>query len=184
MFLLDYLPATVYWLILTLGFFVTVAGFFLGMIPVIGKYKIPIQILGIAILAFGLYMIGRTSNEEKWQARVKELEADVARAENRASTASATVVTKYVVKREVVQKQGEQIIQYVDREVVKYDNRCEIPRVVIDIHNAAAQNKPLPEMQSEIKSSADDQDTVITPNTVVNTTTHNSAAIRLPKRAQ
>lgn len=178
MWILDWLPAIVFYLLLAAGLLITIAGFFMGMIPLISKYKIPLQIFGILILAGSLYMIGRTENEEKWQARVDKLQAEVRAAETRAAEVSATIVTKYVTRREVVEKRGQEIVKYVDREVVKYDNKCEIPKIVIDIHNAAARNEPLPQSLS-----LGDPDPVATPETPVKTDNHNSAALRMPRRA-
>ena len=51
---------------------------------------------------------------------------------------SLTEFTKVVKDTQVVREKGKTITQYVDREVVKYDNKCELPNEVIRAHNAAA----------------------------------------------
>lgn len=183
MWILEWLPAEVFYLLLFAGILATVAGFFLGMIPLIGRYKIPIQILGIMMMAAGLYMVGRMANEEKWQARVRDMEAKVAEANERAANVSAQVITKFVTRREVVRERGEQIITYVDREVVKYDNKCEIPPVVVQVHDAAARNQPVPQMtEAPITPASPPADPPATPDTPVNTSIHNSSAIRMPRK--
>ena len=45
---------------------------------------------------------------------------------------------KVVTKRELVRLQGSEVIKYVDREVVKYDENCKIPEPVVEAHNKAA----------------------------------------------
>ena len=78
MWILNFLPFWFFHLITLLAVIGLLAGFVLGMIPIINKYKLPIQAVSILLLAFGLYMEGAISNEEKWQALVKEMEAKVA----------------------------------------------------------------------------------------------------------
>jgi len=54
-------------------------------------------------------------------------------------------VTKVVTKTQIVRTRGENIIKYVDREIVKYDTKfapggiCEIPKEFIKAHNDAAE---------------------------------------------
>jgi hypothetical protein len=43
------------------------------------------------------------------------------------------------VQKQVVKERGKDIVQFVDREVVKYDNKCEIPQPFVDAHNRAAE---------------------------------------------
>jgi translation elongation factor EF-Tu-like GTPase len=134
-------------------------------------------------LAFGLYLEGGIANEEKWQARVKELEAKVATAEAKSQEVVTQVVTKYVTRTQVIKERGDTVIQYVDREVVKYDNKCEIPTIVIKAHDAAAKNQPMPvETQPAQQPKTTTEDTKKEP--VIQTQEVNAAAsnMRLPKR--
>ena len=48
------------------------------------------------------------------------------------------LVEKVVTKTQVVKQRGEDIIKYVDKEIVKYDNTCVIPKEFIEAHNRAA----------------------------------------------
>jgi hypothetical protein len=49
------------------------------------------------------------------------------------------IETKYVNKVQVIKEHGAAVIQYVDREVVKYDNQCVIPKEFIIAINRAAE---------------------------------------------
>ena len=89
------------------------------------------------------------ANEQVWQARVKEVEAKLAKVEAESQKENVKIVEKIVTKRELVRVMGSSTVQYVDREVVKYDETCKIPQVVINAHNAAATSKPLAEKVSE-----------------------------------
>jgi hypothetical protein len=55
------------------------------------------------------------------------------------------IETKFVTKTQIVKERGKEIIQYVDREIVKFDTKflpggeCEIPKEFIQMHNKAAE---------------------------------------------
>ena len=110
----------------------------LGMIPLINKYKLPIQIFSLLLLVFGIYMEGAISNEEKWQALVKEMEAKVALAEEKSKNANSKIEYKFLDKVKLVEK-TQVVIQEKLKEVEKViDAKCEIDPSVISILNEAA----------------------------------------------
>jgi hypothetical protein len=81
----------------------------------------------------------------QWRERVAEMEAKVAAAEEQSKKENTKIVTKLVTKTQIVRTRGEDIVKYVDREVVKYDTKfaaggeCEIPKEFIKAHNDAAE---------------------------------------------
>jgi len=83
MWIISILPEWAFHLILTVGIIGTVAGFALGMIPAIKQYKIPIQVISLLVLSLGLYLEGGLADYKEWEARVKEMEAKVAVAEEK-----------------------------------------------------------------------------------------------------
>jgi hypothetical protein len=82
-------------------------------------------------------MMGAVANNNEWKQRVAELEKQVESAKAESQKVTTEVVTQFVTKREVVKEKGQNIITYVDREVVKYNNECKLPPDVIKIHNDA-----------------------------------------------
>ena len=84
-------------------------------------------------------MLGSIANEEAWQKKVKEVEVKLAEAQAKSAEVNVQIVEKVVVQQKVVRERGQNIVQYVDREVVKYDTRCEIPPPFVDAHNRAAE---------------------------------------------
>lgn len=138
MWILNFLPFWFFHLITILGVVGLVAGFVLGMIPLINKYKLPIQIFSLLLLVFGIYMEGAISNEEKWQALVKEMEAKVALAEEKSKNANSKIEYKFIDKIKLVDK-TQVVIQEKLKEVEKViDAKCEIDPSVISILNEAA----------------------------------------------
>ena len=142
MWILSFLPDYVTHLIFFSGVLGTIAGFVLGFIPFIATYKLPIQIISILVLSFGLYLEGGLADQTVWQLKVKEMEAKVAKAETESQKVNTEVITKILTKKQVIKEKGDDIVQFIDREIVKYNNICEIPEIVITTHNAAAKNDP------------------------------------------
>lgn len=127
------------------GILLTAAAFFIRRIPVINQYRTPAQVLGIALLVIGVYWRGGYAIEMEWRERVAEVEARVAAAEAKSAEENVKIVTKVVTKIQVVRTRGEDIVKYVDREIIKYDTKfapggqCEIPQEFIRAHNSAAE---------------------------------------------
>lgn len=155
MWILHLLPdAAIAWivnLILLAGTVVTVAGFFIRFIPFVNTYKIPVQIAGILLLTLGVYFQGGYSTEMAWRERVKEVEDKLVIAEKRSAEVNTEIITKVVTQTRIVRERGDDIIRYVDREVVKnqevirFVENCPIPDIIINTHNAAALNRPIEE---------------------------------------
>jgi hypothetical protein len=149
MWILHFLPdALILWIcniVLLAGILLTATAFFIRRIPVINQYRIPAQVLGIALLVMGVYWRGGYAVEQEWRERVAEVEARVAAAEAKSAEENVKIVTKVVTKTQVIRTRGETITKYIDREIVKYDEKfarggmCEIPQEFIKAHNSAAE---------------------------------------------
>ena len=140
MWMLHFLPDWVFYCIMGLGVVGVVLTYFLRFIPIpaIYMYKTPIQLVSIVLIAFGVYMMGAIANEQAWKDRVAKLEKEFAESQVKSEKVTTEVVTKYITKREVIQQRGEDQIRYIDREIVKYNEICKLPKEVINIHNEAA----------------------------------------------
>lgn len=135
MWIIQILPDWVFHALLVAGILGTIAGFMLGMIPLIKKYSVPIKIISPIILALSLFLEGAMIDNQAWQMRVKEVEARLALAEAEAAKANTQLVEK-ANKKTVKQKEKTIVVkQYITREVTKYDNQCVIPKEFIKAHN-------------------------------------------------
>lgn len=148
MWLLQWLPSWIFYAVLLAGVFGVAASYFirfLSFIPFLYVYKTPIQLGSIAAIAIGTFMAGAIHDNNEWEARVKEMEAKVAVAETQSKEENIKIVERVVNKVQIVKTRGEDIVKYVDREVVKYDTKfapggiCEIPKEFIKAHNDAAE---------------------------------------------
>ena len=144
MWMLQFLPdAVILWfcnILLLLGVILTVLGFFVHRIPFLYQYQLPFKIVGIALLAAGVYFRGGYSVEMTWRERVTELEKKLAAADAKSAEVNTVIEQKIVYRDRVVREQGRTLTEYVDREVVKLiPAQCDrLPQELIDVHNRAA----------------------------------------------
>ena len=149
MWLMNFLPDWIFHAILLAGVLGLLASFVLKFIPVISTYKLPIQAAAILLIVVGVWFEGAMSNQAEWEARVAEMQVKVAKAEAKSQEENIKIVTKTVKKLELVRTRGDDIINYVDREVVKdkevikFVENCPIPQIIVNTHNAAALNQPI-----------------------------------------
>jgi hypothetical protein len=142
MWVLNFLPDWFFQLILLAGIGGLIASYLMKFIPFVYMYKTPIQIGSIVAIVVGTFMLGAVWNDEAWRKRVEEMEQKVAAAEAKSAEENVKIVTKLVKKTEVVRIKGEETIKYIDKEVVKYNDRCEIPNELVNaLNNAAEQPK-------------------------------------------
>ena len=145
MWILSWLPNWIFYAIFFAGLLGLLATYVMKFIPFVYVYRTPIQAVSVVLIALGTYMAGAISNEEAWQARVKEMEAKVEAAAVESAQENVKIVEKVVKKTEYIKTRGEDIIKYIDREVVKYDSKfdpggvCEIPKEFIKAINDAAE---------------------------------------------
>ena len=139
MWLLNWLPDWIFYAVGFVGLIGLFSTYLLQFIPIpaISMYKTPIQLVSVLLIGFATYMSGGIANEEKWNARVKEVEAKVAAAEVESVKQNVKIVEKVVKKTEYITRKGNDVIQYVDREIVKYDSSCVIPKEFVKAHNDA-----------------------------------------------
>jgi len=149
MWLMSFLPNWIFHAILLVGVLGLISSFILNFIPSFKLYHLPIQIISVLLIAVGVWFEGAMSNQAEWEARVAEMQAKVAEAEAKSQEANIKIVTKTVKQLELVRTRGDDIINYVDREVVKdkevikFVENCPIPQIIINTHNAAALNQSI-----------------------------------------
>lgn len=144
MWIFEWLPDAVTHIIFLTGALGVFAGFVLTFIPFVKQYKLAIQISSLFIFALGVYLEGGLADNKEWTAKVKELEGKLAVAEERSKTENVKIEEKIVAKTQIVKQKGRDIVQYIDREVVKnndvikYVEHCPVPKELINLHNQAA----------------------------------------------
>jgi len=138
MWIINFLPDWTLYITIITG--LSIVGLIISnFIPTQLKYLVQ----GVSSLAlfFGLFISGALYNNRAWVERVKEMEEKVAKSQEESSKQNVKIVEKVVTKNKIVKEKGEEVIRYVDKEIVKYDNSCVIPKEFIKAHNDAAKGE-------------------------------------------
>lgn len=137
-------------------------GFFLGRLPFVSQYRLPIQIVSIILFCSGLYWYGGYSTEMAWRERVAEMEAKVKEAELKSEAANAEIQQRVVERTKLIKEKGKKQVEYITRmvegktitkdmseaeraeflakqkELQDAVKNCPIPRIIVEEHNKAA----------------------------------------------
>lgn len=135
MWILKFIPDVVFYITLFLGLGVFAATSVIKLIP----NKELIKAASALVVAVSIFFIGAAHDNNQWLARVQELEAKIAAAEQQSQEVNKKVTEKIVYKTQLVRERGSDITKYIDREVVKYDSTCVIPQPFVEAHNKAAE---------------------------------------------
>jgi hypothetical protein len=119
----------------------------LNKLPALAPYYLLIQIVSAVLLVAGIYFKGGYDVEASWRDKVRVAQEKAALAEAQAKEANVKLDAEVKKKQKIVK---ENTVVYRDRirEVEKIiDKECKVAPEAIDIHNAAAKNKPLEKKQ-------------------------------------
>ena len=156
MWMLSFVPdSLLIWIvntILVIGAIGSFLSFFvlhkiLNKIPALAPYYLLIQVVSAVLLIAGIYFKGGYDVEAGWRDKIRVAQEKAALAEQQAKEANVKLDAEIKKKQRVVK---ENTIVYRDRirEVEKIiDKECKVAPEAIDIHNAAAKNKPLEKKQ-------------------------------------
>jgi hypothetical protein len=117
------------------GLVATVLGFFLGWVPFVGRWKLPLQLLGIALLVAGVYFKGGYSTEMEWRARVAEVEKKVAIAEAKAKKANTQVQTKIITKIVKIKEKQQIVKERIQQNKEVINRECKLSDEAISAYN-------------------------------------------------
>jgi len=166
MWLLHLLPDSlilyITYAMLAIGLAGIILGFFLGKIPFVSQYRLPIQIVSIILFCSGLYWYGGYSTEMMWRERVAEMEAKVAEAEKKSQAANEEIQKRIVERTKLIKEKGKKQVEYITRmvegktitkdmseaerkeflakqqELQDAVKNCPIPKIIVEEHNKAA----------------------------------------------
>jgi len=166
MWLLHLLPDSlilyITYAMLAVGLAGIILGFFLGKIPFVSQYRLPIQIVSIILFCSGLYWYGGYSTEMMWRERVAEMEAKVAEAEKKSQAANEEIQQRIVERTKLIKEKGKKQVEYITRmvegktitkdmseaerkeflakqqELQDAVKNCPIPKIIVEEHNKAA----------------------------------------------
>ena len=137
MWILSYLPTWIFYAITVIGILGLISSYVLGMIPLINQYKLPLQIISVVVIAFGVFIIGGVENELSWQAKVKELEAQVAIATAKSNETNTIIQQKVITKIQIVKQQVEVVKREIEVQKEYINTDCKVNPTAVDLYNKA-----------------------------------------------
>ena len=135
--ILSVVPAFLISLVLVIGLVGFFVATFVGKIPFVSQYRLPIQVISLLLIVTGVFLQGGLEYKKSMAIEVAELKQKLAEAEAKSQKTNVEIVEKIVKDTEVIRTKGKTVIEYVDREVIKYNDKCELPDEVINAHNMA-----------------------------------------------
>lgn len=166
MWMLSFLPDFVIHLIFIVGVLGTIAGFVLGFIPLISRYKLPIQVISLVLLSAGLWFEGGLANEARYKSEHERLKALIAKQEAEATAMNQKLSAASAARDAAIAERGEKIVETVDHyikgdpvqivkeinlseeeraklqkqieELQKAEKECKVPELLIQQLNSAA----------------------------------------------
>jgi uncharacterized membrane protein len=133
-FILNIFPEWLWWLLFVTG----LSGYFLNQLLPLKAYQLPVKIVGALLVSTTIFIFGLQYADNRWQQAAQELQAKVSIAQAQSKIANVEIAARVITRTQIVKQRGEAIISYIDREVVKLDETCNVPLEFINAHNQAA----------------------------------------------
>jgi len=140
--LLQLIPDSIFvwitYLLFAAGLILYVASKLVSWIPLMGQYRLPVELIGVVALVIAAYFYGGISYREQ----IAEMKQRVKLAEEKSQQVNTVIETKIIEKIKVVKENV-----YITREIVKevagkqLDNQCTLPKSTISLHDGASRNE-------------------------------------------
>ena len=140
--MLQLIPDSIFvwitYLLFATGVILYVASKLVSWIPLMGRYRLPAELAGVAALVVAAYFYGGIGYREM----VAEMKERVRVAEEKSQQVNTVIETKIVEKIKVVKENV-----YITREIVKevagkqLDAQCSLPRSTVSLHDSASRNE-------------------------------------------
>ena len=140
--LLQLIPDSIFvwitYLLFAAGVVLYVASKLVSWIPLMGQYRLPAELVGVAALVVAAYFYGGISYREQ----IAEMKQRVRIAEEKSQQINTVIETKIIEKVKVVKQNV-----YITREIVRdtagrqLDAQCSLPRSTVSLHDSASGNE-------------------------------------------
>ena len=137
MWIFSVLPDSVYHALLIVGIVAFALSYLLKMVPFFVQNAFMIRIASMTLIIFCVWIEGGIAVENKWKARVQELELKVAKAERAAAEANGKIETVFVDRVETVKEIQYVTINRIAKDAAKIDRTCVVDPDAISILNDA-----------------------------------------------
>jgi hypothetical protein len=129
------IPDWIWWFLLLSG----LIGLFISYLPQVKTYELLIKSFAYTIIAATIFTLGMLYCENTWKQAASELQSKINVMAAESKVVNDVIKEKTTTQIQIVRIRGEDVVKYIDREVVKHDNTCVIPQTFVDVHNRAAE---------------------------------------------
>ena len=135
MWLFEFIPQTLFYLL----FLASGIGYAISLFlpnPILQKQ---VKITSVIALGVSIYLLGMLYVNNVWKERAEKLQQQVVELEAKSTTTNTEIKERVVTKTQIVKQRGDDVIKYVDREIVKINNNCVVSQEFTQAHNSAAE---------------------------------------------
>jgi len=140
--MLSFIPDSFFlWLsysLIGVGVALYVASKLITWLPLISRYKLPAEVIGVVVLTIGAYVFGSYGTEMIWRERVKELEGKVAIAEQKSKETNVIIKEKIVNRIKEIKVFQDRIKEVIIEKEKIIDAQCKVPDEALEILNDSA----------------------------------------------
>lgn len=129
----KFVPDVFYYAVFFSGF----TGFFLTLMLTKLPHRNEIKILSVILALVGIFLLGMMRANSWWTHQAEALEQKIVALELASANTNSAIKDKLTSKNQTIKAQNEEVIRYIDREVVKYDTTCVIPPEFVTSINKA-----------------------------------------------
>ena len=149
MWILNWLPDWIFYLITASGVVALSAGMFLKGIPVVGKYQIPVLFVGAILTVVGIWYLGGIAKDREYRERIAEMQVKIAEAEKKAAEENTKIEYVYRDKIKVVEKVRYEVIGSIRESASELDANCYVIPQAVEILNKAASSSTATDTSEE-----------------------------------
>lgn len=135
------LPTWAFHSMVAAGIALIVVSWVLKRVPFVSQYNFPIYVLGTTLTIAGVWYSGMRESQTIWEARLKDMTAQVAIAEARSREVNTVIETQIVERVKIVKdtkNANKETAKLIARQL---DDRCVVPESTVMLINSASQNE-------------------------------------------
>jgi hypothetical protein len=135
------LPTWAFHGMISVGIALIVSSWALKRISFVSQYNFPIYIIGTTLTIAGVWYSGMRESQTIWEARLKDMTAQVEIAEARSREVNTVIETKVVERVKIVKdtkNANKETAKLIARQL---DSKCVVPESTVVLINSASQNE-------------------------------------------
>lgn len=139
MWIIDWFPSimllAIAEIVIFLGVFIYLGSKFVGWIPALGRFQLPIELVGIFLTVIFIYIYAWKIVDKKWEARAKEVVEKIVYVTKEVPVVNTKIVTKLVPKVEFITIEVERVRTEIQIQKEYINTDCKIKSEAVKLYN-------------------------------------------------